>query len=164
MAQNNERKLSRKERKELKKKQKEEDIKQISKLIESLHFVFEATEIIDRSGKSYNADASINFVAIDSNHLVFQLGSAMLIGINGVGGVTVEGEVTNTKITKTEKNAYYYLVIKVSARSGFYEIQMDISPYGFATVKVTTSNYKKIVYKGNIVSYDNSNIYKGTTF
>jgi len=164
MAQNSEKKLSRKERKELKKKQKEEDIKQMSKLVESLRFVFEANEIIDRSGKVYNADATINFVAMDSNHLVFQLGSAMLIGINDVGGITIEGKITNTKITKTEKNGYYYLVIKVSATSGFYEIQMDISPSGFATVKVTTSNYKKIVYKGNIVTYGNSNIYKGTTF
>ena len=163
-AQNSEKKLSRKERKELKNKEEEQTKKHISKLVESLHFVFEANEIIDRTGKAYNADATINFVALDSNKMVFQLGSAMLIGINGIGGITIEGTVTSSKTTKTEKNGYYYIVLKVSTTSGFYEIQMDISPMGFATVKVTTSGYKKIVYKGNIVSFENSNIYQGTAY
>ena len=88
----------------------------------------------------------------------------MLIGINGVGGVSIKGKIESFKISKTEKNGYYYLVLKVAAIVGFYDIQMDISPSGFATAKVTTSDNKKIIYKGSIVSFDNTIIYQGTTY
>jgi len=164
LAQNNDKKLSRKERKELRKKEEEKTKLEISKLLESRKFVFEADQIIDREGKTYLVNSSINFISIDSNKAVFQLGSAATIGVNGVGGVTIEGEITDFNLEKNEKNGYYYLVLKVTAKTGFYEIQLDISPLGTTKARITTNNYKKINYSGNILSFEQSTIYKGITY
>jgi len=164
MAQNNDEKLSRKEKKELRKKEEEKTKLEISKLLESRKFVFEADQIIDREGKTYLANSSINFISIDSNKAVFQLGSAATIGVNGVGGITIEGDITDFKLEKNEKNGYYYLILKVAAKTGFYEIQLDISPLGTTKARITTSDYRKVNYSGSIVSFKQSIIYKGVTY
>jgi len=163
-AQTEKKKLTRKERKELKQKQKQEEALQTAMLINSKRFVFQADEIIDRSGKSYSVSYSINFIVIDSNTAVFQFGSLMLIGINGAGGVTIEGKITKMEITKNEKNLYHYIVVRVATNRGFYDIQIDISPSGMATAKISNTASQTIVYKGVIVAPKNSNIYKGTAY
>ena len=163
-AQTEQKKLTRKEKKELKQKQKQEEALQMAKLINSKKFVFQADEIIDRSGKSYSVSYSINFIVIDSNTAVFQFGSLMLIGINGAGGVTIEGKVTKMEITKDEKNLYHYIVVRVATNRGFYDIQIDVSPSGKATAKISNTASQKIVYRGEIVAPKDSSIYKGTAY
>jgi len=157
-------KLTRKEKKELKKKEDEKTKKEIRLLIESNKFVFEADQIIDREGNTYAANSNINFISLDSTHVVFQLGSASLIGVNGVGGVTIEGSTSTFKVNHNEKNGYTYIIMKVESKLGFYDIQMDISPLGKTSAKITTSNNKRIGYSGEIVSFKDSRIYQGTTF
>ncbi len=157
-------KLTRKEKKELKKKEEEKTKKEVAKLVESKQFVFEADQIIDRQGNIYPANSSINFIKVDSNHAVFQFGSAATIGINGLGGVTIEGEISNFKIEKNEKNGYYYIVLKVNSKFGFFDIQFDISPLGNTSARITTSDRKKIGYKGEVKSYDSSKVFQGITY
>jgi len=160
----NTKKLSRKEKKELRKKEKEAKIKRLSHTIESKRFVFEADQIMDRNAKTYPVISNINFVSIDSNIAVFQLGSASIVGVNGLGGVTIEGKIVNFKLNKNEKNGYYYIVLKVSTKFGFYDMQLDISPLGSTRVKITTSNHRKIGYSGVVKSFEDSNIYQGMTY
>jgi hypothetical protein len=157
-------KLTRKEKKELKKKEEEQTKKEVSIVVESRRFVFEAEQIIDRESNTYPANSSINFIKVDSNKAVFQLGSAAVIGVNGLGGITIEGEITNYKVEKNEKNGYYYIVLKVSSRLGFFDIQFDISPLGFTRARITTSDYKKIGYSGQVKSFENSQTYQGITY
>ncbi len=161
---NSNKKLTRNEKKELKKKEDEETKKEITLIVESKKFVFEADQIIDRKAMTYPANSSINFIKIDSNKAVFQLGSASTIGVNGLGGITIEGEITSFKIDKNEKNGYYYIVLKVTSKFGFFDIQFDISPLGNTNAKITTSDYKKIGYSGEIKSFDDSQIFQGITY
>jgi len=156
--------LSRKEKKELRKKEDEQKKKRIIAIVESQKFVFEADQIMDRNGKTYPANSSINFIILDSNKVVFQLGSASMIGVNGVGGITIEGTVSSIKINRNEKNGYYYIIMKVESKLGFYDMQIDISPLGASRAKITTSNHKEIGYSGEIIPLAESRIHQGSTF
>lgn len=160
----NTKKLSRKEKKELRKKEEEKTKQHISQIVESRQFVFEASQIIDRNGNIYPANSNINFIIVDSNKVIFQLGSAARIGLNGVGGVTIEGSISRFDIKRNEKNGYYYITMKVDSKLGFYDMQMDISPLGNSGAKITVAKGGKIGYSGEIRSFKDSSIYQGTTF
>jgi hypothetical protein len=163
-AQESSKKLSRKEKKELKKKKEEERKEEVIQLIDSKKFIFEAYEIIDKQGNSFPANSSINFIKIDSNKIVFQIGSARKIGINGLGGVALEGIITKFDIRSKKKGSFTYIVMKVELKTGYYDIQLDISPSGSTRVTITSSEYGKIVLVGDINSFQSSRTIQGTTY
>ena len=161
---NSKKKLTRKEKKELKAKKEAERIKEVSAMVEHRQFVFEADQITNSVGVSVPINSNINFVMLDSNKVVFQTGSALAAGYNGVGGITLEGKVISYKIDKNERSKSYYIVMGVTTISGQYEIRMDIFAGGSANVRVMSMSGAKIYYTGTIHSFENSTIYQGTTY
>jgi hypothetical protein len=104
-------------------------------------------------------------VIVDTNTVVFQTGTNIgNLGANGTGGVTLEGKITDYQVDRSEKNKYTYIVIRASTMTGNFEIRMDISPMGNATVRIMKLGGKKLIYTGLINSYQDSKIYQGTTY
>jgi len=157
------RKLTRKERKELREKLKEEKIKFVDSIIEQRKFVLEADYIMNRKGESFSVSSNINFIYIDSATAVFQFGSTYLIGVNGVGGVTVEGKIKDYQLTK-RKSGSYYIRISVSSSIGFFDINLNITSTGVADADISTMSNKKINYSGRIKSLSQSNVYQGRSY
>ena len=97
--------LSKKEQrklyKELKKEQKAEEEARQAELVHLMvhyrRFVLEADQLKDKRGNTTHVFSMINFVAADSINGVLQVGSNSYIGRNGVGGITVEGPISNYK-------------------------------------------------------------------
>ena len=163
-AQEKSKKLTRKEKKELKKKQEEKRKEEVIQLIDSKKFIFEAYEIIDKHGNSFPANSDINFIKIDSNKMVIQIGSARSIGINGLGGIALEGTITKFDVSRKKEGSFTYIVMKAELKTGYYDIQLDISPSGSTRVTITSSEYGKIVLVGDINSIQNSRTIQGTTY
>lgn len=157
-------KLTRQERKELKAQRQAEQIKLITATIESKKFVLEADQIKDRRGKLYPVNSNINFVAVDSNRAAFQLGSAHTIGINGVGGVTIDGQISRFTIDKREKSGSYFITITISATGGFYDVSLNVSSTGNASAQVMTLRGQRIEYSGKIVPLSLSRVHKGFSY
>lgn len=155
-------KLTRKERKELKRIENIEKMKIVDALVVSKHFVLEANTIKGKHGQFFSVNSSINFISVDQEKAVFQFGSAHMIGVNGVGGATVEGRINRYDVKKNEKTGSLNIVITISSSTGFYDINLDIysEESANATVKTTSSN-KRISYSGKIVSLSESRVYKG---
>ena len=158
-------KLTRKEKKELKKKEDAEKAAKMKALIESKQFVFEANQVQNREGVTMPVTSSINFVIVDRDTVVFQTGTTGgNPGLNGAGGVTLEGTITDYKADYNEKNKYTYIVIRTSTMAGNFEIRMDISPLGNATVRIMKLGGNKLIYNGTISSFRESRIYQGITY
>ena len=154
-------KLTREQKKELKRIQQEKEMRVIDSIIDLRQFVLEANYIKDKRGQSFAVSSTINFIMIDSAKAVFQFGSVRLIGINGLGGVTVEGNVTGYNVQKREKSNSYYIKINISASTGFYEIRLNISSGGMADAQVTALSSNRIAYSGIIVPLQESRIFQG---
>ncbi len=161
-------KQQKKLQKELKKEQQEEEAAKnaimVGLMVEHKKFILEAERLQDNHGNTVNVSSMINFIACDSVHGVIQIGSDMYIGGNGVGGVTVEGPVTNYKYTFNEKKGIYSVSFNVRSTIGSYDVRMTIYGEGRAEATVTSNWPGRLAYSGHLVQPSSSKVYKGTSF
>ncbi len=161
--------LSKKEQKALQKQlkkeqQEEENAKRavmVGLMIEAQTFVLEAERLQDNRGNTVNVSSMINFIACDSVNGVVQIGSDLYIGGNGVGGVTVEGPVTNYKYTFNEKKGTYSLSFNIRSTLGAYDVRMSVYGEGRAEATVTSNWPGRLSYSGQLVPPGVSKVYKG---
>lgn len=155
-------KLSKKEKKELKKKQLQQQKETLLNLLESKQWVIEAHTVFDRYNQSYQINPTINFVGIKDTEAAIQLGFDGLIGWNGVGGVTIDGEVTSYEIDEgKEKNSPTVNLRFKGRASGSANINITVNTSGQATARVNGDFGGRITFSGMIRSLEESAIYKG---
>ncbi len=163
-----EEKLSRKEKQAIQKKERAEadSIARVvtGLIIDNKQFVLEADQLRDRYGNMAFVISTINFIAVDSNIAVFQFGSAHTVGINGIGGVTVEGRITSFKAKRNKKNGSYYVQFNISSNLGMFDIGMNVSANGKASATVNAMSRGKLNYSGHLVPLQTSNVYKGMSW
>ena len=82
-------------KKEEKKAKIENQYKLTDSLLEGKKFVLEAHFLKYSSGDRVNVVSTLNFISFDSLSAVIQVGSMQRVGYNGVGGVTVQGRISN---------------------------------------------------------------------
>lgn len=162
--------LSKKEQKQLEKELKKEQkaleqaetAKVVSAMVEYCKFVLEANTLKDKRGNSMQVSSSINFIASDSINGVIQVGSNTYIGSNGVGGVTVEGKISDYKYTKNEKNGTYNITYYLMTPMGSYDVRISAFPDGRANADVRSTTWgDKLSYSGFLVPPGISRVYKG---
>jgi len=162
--------LSRKEQKKLQKElkkeqQAEESAKKaaiVGLMVEHQAFVLEADRLRDKMGVTINVSSMINFLAVDSISGVIQIGSNAYVGMNGVGGITVEGRVTNYKYTFNEKSASYNITYNINSSSGTYDITLSVFSDGRADATVRSNWPGQLNYSGYVVPPSRSKVFKGT--
>lgn len=163
--------LSRKEQRQLaKEKRKAEQAAEAEKqgeitalMLEYQRFVLEADYVAGKSGSRTPVNSTLNFVIIDSTDATLQLGSPWGMGINGVGGVTVDGNVTKYEVNNREnkKGISYNVTLYILTSIGTYDIQMWVSQSGRADATVRGNVSGHLTYSGNLVPLSQSRIYKG---
>jgi len=162
--------LSRKEQKQLekqlKKEQKAEEMAQQAKLVAAMveyqRFVLEAYSLKDKRGNLINVSSNINFVAADSLQGVIQVGSNTYIGANGVGGITVEGDISNYKYIVHERSGSYTISYYLRTPLGSYDVRMTAYADGRATADVSSTTWGgRLTYNGYLVPPGISRVYKG---
>jgi hypothetical protein len=155
--------------KELKKEQKAEEQAQtaavVSAMVEYSQFVLEANTLKDKRGNSLNVSSNLNCIAADSLNGVIQVGSNSYIGSNGVGGVTVQGQIADYKYTKNEKNGTYTITYYLRTPVGSYDVRISAYPDSRANADVRSTTWgDKLSYSGFLVPPGISRVYKGTSF
>ena len=164
-----EQELSKKDQKKLEKQLRKEqqmeeaanNIAMAGLMVEQHRFVLEAERLQDNRGNSMDVSSMINFVACDSVNGVIQIGSDQYIGGNGVGGITIEGPVTNYKYSFNEKKSTYSVSFNVRSVLGSYDVRMMIFGEGRAEATVTSNWPGRLSYYGLLVPPVASNVYKG---
>ena len=164
--------LSKKEQKqlqkELRKEQKAQEAAQKAAVVEAMvsyqRFVLEANTLRDKRGNSVPVSSNINFVAADSITGVVQVGSNTYIGRNGVGGVTVEGSMSDYKYSKHEKSGSYQVSYILRTPVGTYDVRLTVFSDGRADADVNSATWSnRLRYSGYLVPPAMSRVFKGSS-
>ncbi|MDN5203219.1 DUF4251 domain-containing protein [Fulvivirgaceae bacterium BMA10] len=155
-------KIQKAERKKEKNAQLIENRKQFLSLIEDKTFVLEAHTLYDRYFNSYFVTPSTNFVMVDGDKLVMQLGFNHRVGFNGLGGITIEGRIASYEIIEGKENGPLTIRTQVTSPIlGGSTVTMSIYNDGHATANVISSFGSKITFSGNFVDHESTTAFKG---
>ena len=164
--------LSKSELKKLQKEQKKAEQEALeehmAELVDAMvtyqRFVLEADFLSDKYGSRISVQPTINFIIVDSLDGTLQLGSAMTVGYNGVGGTTLEGSIHSYKFqTIGKKKDSYSISFNFMSSLGTYDITLMVSQYGNADATVRGNWSGNLSYHGRLVPISLSSIYKGTS-
>ena len=159
-------KLSRKERRAIEKaKQAQQDSVyaiEIKHALDTKRWVLEADRLSNKMGHTVNVNSNLNFVAIEGDEAYVQLGRESGMGSNGVGGVTVNANITKYEVNKTKKGTYYVHVFTNSSL-GSFDIRIDMNATGqMASATIQGNTSRRVTYSGHVVPLSRSTVYKGT--
>ena len=126
-------------------------------------FVVEADAVTFKYGTRVQVNSTTNFVSLDGDRAVIQVSpSYAYSGLNGVGGITVEGVASNVKITYDKKGRMHFTMdvigrgvnatVSISAYPGSNRVTVDISP---------TFNSNDIRLEGYLLPYEHSRVFEG---
>ena len=133
--------------------------------IRNKDFVLEADNVTFRSGNTVLVNSTTNFISVKGNRAVVQISpSNYASGPNGVGGVTVEGNVTDLQI-RTDKKGRTTLSMNVMGIGINAQVEVYMYP-GTNRANATVYpnfNSNTVWLQGNIVPYENSNVFEGNS-
>jgi hypothetical protein len=154
-------KLTRAEQKAAKKDQQYLNFQVLDSVLEKRSFVLEADWLESQYGYRRPVSSGINFIMVDLSKAVLQTGSNSVLGYNGVGGITAEGNISGMKITKNVKNLSFILKFTVTTNIGIYDITMFVLSDKTARATITGLTPGRLTYDGRIVTLYDSGVYKG---
>ena len=128
-------------------------------------FVLEANSVTFKNGANTFVNSSTNFIAVKGNRAVVQISpSNFASGPNGVGGVTVDGMITDRNITRDRKgNINYSMNVMGVGINAQVEIFMYPNTNGATATIYPNFNSNTIWLEGNIVPYENANVFEGSS-
>ena len=133
--------------------------------IRNKDFVLEADNVTFRNGNTVLVNSTTNFISVKGNRAVVQISpSNYASGPNGVGGVTVQGAISNYQV-QTDKKGRVYLSMNVNGIGISAQIELFITPgsnYSQATI-YPNFNSNTVWVDGTIVPYENSNVFEGSS-
>jgi hypothetical protein len=157
-----ERQLNKEQRQEQQRQWLEEQTKLVDSMMNSHRFVLEADFLSNEYGYRIMVNNNINFIAVDSSKITIQLGSTTASGgLNGFGGVTTDGNITQYEVKKVGKNGDNY-VIKLIAMTtlGTYDIFINVSPDGNSDATISGLWHGRLNYHGRLVPIGVSRVFK----
>ena len=102
---------------------------------------------------------------LDSLKGTIQLGSAMSVGYNGVGGATIDGRITKYEYTVMgKKEDSYSVMLTFMSPVGTYDITLMVTSQGYADASVRGNWSGQLNYHGKLVPLTLSRIFKGQAF
>lgn len=157
-----ERKAARKARKAEQHKIAMENSQRLKAIVESKMFVLEAHTLFDRGGLTYNLNKTTNFVGFDGKNSTVQLAFDGLIGWNGIGGVTIDGTISQLEIVGKEDKPEFSVNVTVNNKvGGLVTMVFRISSDGSSRVDLSGSFGQRLSFQGYIVALSESRVYKG---
>lgn len=128
-------------------------------------FVLEADQVTFKNGMTTFVNSNTNFISVKGNRAVVQISpSNFASGPNGLGGVTVDGMITDKQIMKDKKGRITYS-INVMGVGINAQVDVFIVP-GTNRASATiypNFNSNTVWLDGNIVPYENSNVIEGNS-
>ncbi|MFV0376480.1 MAG: DUF4251 domain-containing protein [Mangrovibacterium sp.] len=162
-AQDTKTKMSKQAKKEQRELIRKQNAALTSLAIDSSAFVLEADQLRSKRGTTINVPSSLNFVAVNGKNGFVQIGSNAAVGTNGVGGVSVDTQVTKITVEKNAKTGAYSIQLNCMSTAGIFDISISSSDDGqMATATIGGNWGGKLTYIGRLVPLPLSTVYKGT--
>jgi hypothetical protein len=167
-----EQQLTKEEKKELKKQKKalrkaereayDKSMHELaSKALKESNFVLEASTLYNKRGYSKQVSDHLNFISVSGDTAVLQLAFTGHGGYNGVGGITLNGRISDKEYSE-DKHGNQYLTFNVMGSFILADVRISLSGggnYADAQVDATTKS-GKIKFRGQILPAELSTVYK----
>ena len=134
--------------------------------IKSGSFVIEADQLLFPRGLSKFVSGITNFISMNDGNAVIQIATSYYNpGPNGLGGITVEGTVSDiTMSTDKRGSVFYNFMVQGMMVSATVNIQL-LGDGNRATVTIYPNfNNNNLTMTGTVVPYNQSNVFQGQTF
>jgi hypothetical protein len=149
------------ERKALKEAQANANFYFLDSLLASRRFVLEADYLQNKIGDMISVSPVLNFVKADGSKGILQTGSDMLVGYNGTGGVTTEGNTSEWKISGNHKSLIHRVSFNLVSSLGVFNIDMTVNSDFTATAIISNNTSGKLTWRGDLVTIHDSRVFKG---
>ena len=133
--------------------------------VKNQDFVLQAQTVQFKNGATVFVNSATNYISVKGNHAVVQISpSNFASGPNGVGGVTVDGIISDQQIRTDSKGRITFSMnvtgIGINAQVEIY--MFPGSNQANATV-YPNFNSNTVWLQGEIVPYENSNVFEGSS-
>lgn len=131
--------------------------------LQNQDFVLEINNVTFKNGATVFVTSNTNFISVKGNRAVVQISpSNFSAGPNGVGGVTVDGNITSQQITKG-KDGRIMLSMNVMGIgiNAVVEIYMNQGSNQANATIYPNFNSNTVWASGTLVPYENSNVFEG---
>ena len=149
---------SKKEKKAEKEAMQTKQFEETYAMLNGKQFVLEADYLADAKGQQISVNSNLNFILVDSNTAVIQVGKNVGVGANGVGGRTAKGKITSYQFDKNDKKKSFNIQMNVDTPIGFFSVSMFI-PAGSKTTATVTPDKVNLI--GKLVPLDKSIVHEG---
>lgn len=138
---------------------------QAAAAVRNKDFVLEANQVTFKNGNTVFVNSSTTFISVKGNRAVVQISpSNFAAGPNGVGGVTVDGMISGMQ-EMTDKKGRTTVSFNVTGIGINAQIEIYMTP-GTNNASATiypNFNSNTVWIEGNIVPYENSNVFEGAS-
>ena len=131
--------------------------------INAKSFVLEAESLTFRGGTRIYVNSATNFISVDGDRGVVQISpSSFIAGPNGVGGVTVDGTVSDMSVS-SDKKGVVHVHMNISGVGISAQVDISLYPGSNDAYAVISPNFNSqtIRLEGRLVPYDLSRTYEG---
>nr|WP_302831833.1 DUF4251 domain-containing protein [uncultured Bacteroides sp.] len=129
-------------------------------------FVLEADQLVFKRGRSVFVSSITNFVMMDGNHASVQVASnSAIAGPNGIGGITVDGNVRGFKIS-SDKRGNVNCSFSVQGVGISAQVHITLTRGGNKASARISPNFhsNNLTLNGNLVPLSQSSVFKGRSF
>jgi len=153
-----------KSKKEQRKQDKDEmyaaNLKAIQSLVADSSFVVEAYSLRGRNTVNYFVSPSTNFIKVDRDKVIIQTANSVGLGYNGLGGITIEGNIREYDIFNNDHGANVQIQFS-SAVIGFSTLNISVNASGNANAYLRTAFGGYISFSGDFVGLSETSTYQG---
>ena len=138
---------------------------QAQKALQDSSFVVEAEAVTFKYGNRIQVNSTTNFVSLDGDRAVIQISPSYVYGgPNGVGGITVDGTVSNVSLTSDKKGRIHFSMY-VTGRAVNATVSVTMTPgTNRAVVQVSpTFSSNDVRLEGYLVPAEHSRVFEGTS-
>lgn len=129
-------------------------------------FVLEADKVTFKRGETAFVTSNTNFILMDDNHSTVQVAfNTAIAGPNGIGGVTVDGNVSDVK-SRTDKKGNIRFSFNVQGTGISAQVFINLTN-GSNNANVTiypNFNSQTLSLSGRLIPRDESSVFKGRSW
>lgn len=130
--------------------------------LENLNFIIHADRVTINSGRTFSSNSSTNFIKANDGNAMVQLSSPYISGINGMGGITVEGSISSIK-KKTDKKGNFFIEFMVMGSGISARITINLPKNSNEVIASVYPNFNSdtLTVYGTVKPYDKTTIFEG---